>query len=89
MSLIYKVNLGHNLVSLAAQGIGIVTLAKESTNFKSPHDILVPVLSHVEGPEIKFYYIYPKHLKESYRVQALGSYLHDVVIREELRGGKE
>lgn len=84
-----QVNLGHNLVSLATQAIGIVTLAKESTNFKNPHDILVPVLSHVEGPEIKFYYIYPKHLKESYRVRALGSYLHDVVIRQELRGGKE
>ena len=84
-----RVNLGHNLVSLATQGIGIVTLAQESTNFKNPHDILAPVLPDVEGPEIKFYYVYPKHLKESYRVQALGSYLHEVVIREELGTKKE
>jgi DNA-binding transcriptional LysR family regulator len=79
-----QVNLGHNLVALATQGIGIVTLAKESTNFKNPHDILVPVLPDVEGPEIKFYYTYPQHLKDSYRVQALGSYLHETAKREGL-----
>ena len=79
-----QVNLGHKLVSLAVQGIGIVTLAKESANFKNPHDILVPVLPDVEGPDIKFYYIYPKHLKESHRVQALGTYLQETVKREDL-----
>jgi len=79
-----QVNLGHNLVALASQGIGIITLAQESTNFKDPHDILVPVLPEIEGPPIKFYYIYPEHLKESHRVQALGTYLHETVKREGL-----
>ena len=79
-----EVNLGYNLVSLATQGIGIVTLAKESTNFKNPQDSLVRVLPDVEGPQIKFYYIYPQYLKDSHRVRAFGDYLHETVKRERL-----
>ncbi len=79
-----QINLGHSLVALANQGIGIVTLAQESANFKNPEDRLVPVLPHIEGPQIDFYYIYPQHLKDSHRVQALGSYLQETVKREGL-----
>ncbi len=78
-----QVNSGHYLVTLATQGIGIITLVKESAS--NPHDILVPVLPDVEGPEVKFYYIYPKHLSQSDRVQALGAYLHETVKREGLQ----
>ena len=79
-----QVNLGHNLATLASQGIGIVTLAPESTIFKGHHNSLVPVLPTIEGPPLKFYYIYPQHLKDSHRIQALGTYLHETVKKEGL-----
>lgn len=80
-----QVNLSHSLVALAAQGIGIVTLAEESTSLNRSDNTLVSVLPHVEGPTLKFYYIYPAHLKNSRRVQALGTYLHEAAEREGLK----
>jgi hypothetical protein len=69
--------------------LALLPWLKKAQTLKIPTTFLSLSYPAVEGPEIKFYYVYPKHLKESYRVQALGAYLHEVVIREELGVGKE
>lgn len=79
-----QVNSGGILLRLAEKGIGVVTLAKESTNFTFEHDTLVSVLPNIIGPTIDYCYIYPHHLEKSKRIQALKSFFQEV-IREEIQ----
>lgn len=74
-----QVNSGTLLLKLAEKGMGIITLAQESTTFTHGNDVLVPVLPDITGPSIDFCYIYPQHLEKSKRVHALKNFLQEVV----------
>jgi DNA-binding transcriptional LysR family regulator len=75
-----QVNLGEKLRGLAKQGVGIVTLDQRSIEVDL-QNTLVPVLPEIKGPQIDFYYIYPKHLENSLRIKALEDYFKMVIVK--------
>jgi DNA-binding transcriptional LysR family regulator len=80
-----QVNLGEKIRTLIRQGIGIGTLAfHENTPDLSVHAELVQILTHIEGPQIDFYYIYPKYLEDSLRIKALGDHFKFVIEQQGL-----
>ncbi len=69
-------NSGLNLFLAAQTGIGIVTLAKINRGLRNSN--LVEVLPDCQGPEVKVYYMYPEHLKQSKRIAVFGDYLREI-----------
>lgn len=74
-----QVNSETLLLKLAEEGIGIITLAQESTTFIRENNILVPVLPEITGPSIDFCYIYPQQLKNSNRIKAFKSFFQNII----------
>ncbi|WP_010298209.1 LysR family transcriptional regulator [Candidatus Odyssella thessalonicensis] len=58
---------------LAEQGLGIAAVSREHPGLDKMN--LVQVLPHITGPAIDIYIIYPKHLKNSKRIQAFENYM--------------
>jgi DNA-binding transcriptional LysR family regulator len=74
-----QINSALSLCRLAEQGVGIISVACEQPEINKMK--LVPVLSNIPGPTIKAYYIYPRHLKDSKRVQAFYDFLKEELER--------
>ena len=70
-------NASPNLFEIAKAGHGIITLGDDGDFIKNSP--LVEVLPDVKGPEIPVYYLYPEHFKTSQRVQAVGSFLKEIL----------
>ncbi len=66
-------NSGMHMLRIAEEWHGIVTLAQENGLLESTS--LVPLLSDVKGPKIDMFFIFPEHLKELKRVEALWNFL--------------
>ncbi len=71
-------NSGKNLRAIAEENHGIITIAKENHLLKKSD--LVEVLPHLKGPVIETFFIYPVHLNNSKRVQALLNYMKENVV---------
>jgi DNA-binding transcriptional LysR family regulator len=72
-----SINSSKGASRLAELGLGIVALSKEFPGIEKMN--LVNILPDVKGPVIDLYYVYPKALKNSKRVQVLGRYLMDSI----------
>ena len=88
-----QVNLGEKIGMLVRQGVGIGTLAPLASheNTNNPREQLIQVLPDLKGPQIDFYYIYPKHLEGSLRIKALGDHFKSVIEKQglNLEGGPQ
>lgn len=72
-----SLNLTHGLHELAVAGLGIVTLAKETSSIKTSG--LIHILPEIQRPSVDIYYIYHKNQSKSPRVTALADYLEETL----------
>ncbi|OJW52561.1 MAG: hypothetical protein BGO67_06395 [Alphaproteobacteria bacterium 41-28] len=77
---ILQVNSPHVRFMMAKAGLGIVALSKEHPGLEKSG--LVQVLSHVPGPMVETYYIYPKELENSKKIIAFRDYLKEAFVRD-------
>ncbi|HUX79955.1 MAG TPA: LysR family transcriptional regulator [Alphaproteobacteria bacterium] len=75
-----EVNSPHARFMMAKEGLGIIALSNEHPGLKESG--LVQVLTHIPGPHVQSYYIYPKEFEGSKKVLALRDYLHEAFARD-------
>lgn len=71
-----QVNLALSRCKLAASDLGIITIPCDTPGLKEMD--LIEVLSDIQGPVIKMYYIYSDHVKNYRKVKVFGDHLKEV-----------
>lgn len=79
----FEINSGMGGRIAAELGFGIVTLSADHPIPENSN--LVRVLPDVEGPLVETYYIYPKHLADSRRIEVFGEFIKDSLTKDVLK----
>lgn len=72
-----KINTGHGLLNMAEQGLGIISFSSEYPALKDSG--LVPILTHITGPQVEVFYSYHKQMEGFERILTFKKYLMDAV----------
>lgn len=72
-----RVSTGPGLLKMAEQGVGILAMSDQYPAVQE--SALIRILPEYEGPGTKLYYSYPKQMKGFKRIEALNTYLHEIL----------